>query len=105
MGFFDRLGNVGKGWVSSKTRQARDADLLGAAEQKLAQAKDALAKVGQEDPALDDAEDRLRTATAAEVADPKPSGVAQAPDAAPLPPGERPLAPEKDDDGNIIKRL
>ncbi|GEM_PF-4879302 len=109
MGFFDRLGNVGKGWVTSKTKQARNADLVGAAEKKLAQAKDALARVGQEDPKLDDAEERLRQATAAELADPTPAPSAQpgaAPNAAnPVPESERPLAPERDEDGNIKKRL
>ncbi len=109
MGFFDRLTNVGKGWVSSKTKAARDADLVGAAEEKLAKARDALGKIGEQDHKLDDAEERLRAATAAEVADPTPRAVPGAPAAepavTPLPETERPLAPEKDEDGNIKKRL
>lgn len=107
MGVFDRLANVGKGWVTSKRSQARDADLVGAAERKLAQARDALARVGQSDPALDEEEARLRAATAAEVASPtpKPGAGAADPDPSVLPDPEPGLGPERDAEGKIIKRL
>ena len=111
MGVFDRLVNVGRGWVSSKRSAARDADLVGTAEEKIRRAREALARAGAESTELDSEEDRLRRATRDEVDAARPSPTAEGPAAEPstdgTPPdkGDRPLAPERDEDGRIIKRL
>ncbi len=102
MGMFDRLFNVGRGWVATKRGAVRDADLVGAAEDKIQRAREALARAGAESTELDAEEERLRAATRSEVDEAKPSPV---PDAPAPPEGDRPLAPERDEDGKIIKRL
>jgi hypothetical protein len=107
MGVFDRLANVGKGWVATKRNQARDVDLVAAAEEKLSQARQALGKVGRDDPALDEEEARLRQATTRPVVRPTSAKIDSNFKATtgPAPQEDRPLAPETDADGNIKKRL
>ncbi len=103
MGFFDRLANVGKGWVATRRNQSGDVDLVAAAEERIAEAREALGRIGQQDPELDAEETRLKEATGPArpvTSDPVP---ASPPD--PAPEDDRPLAPERDEEGNIIKRL
>ncbi len=107
MGVFDRLFNVGRGWVSTRRSAARDADLVGAAEEKIRRAREALARAGAESSELDSEEERLRRATQDEVEAARPVPTAEPSPAATPPEDEtdRPLAPERDEDGRIIKRL